>query len=340
MSRMRLVLALAAVALCGAAYHFFENCGGQFDRFFGSLASLAPGTAPADDEEWTADTEPVRPLPPADPAREAIRIATFRLGGFDRRKLADRQVRDALVRLTVQFDLLALQDIRARNQGLLLELLHEVNETGADYDFAVSPHVSRESTEQYSAFLYNRASVEVDPAQVNTVHDPQGRFTRPPLVGAFRVRGPGPRQAFTFTLINAHVDPANRSEQELLGEVYRAVRDDGRGEDDVILLGDLELDEDDYELLDRTLGLSPAIMNTPTTVRGGWLTDNILLNLRATTEFTGRARVFDLMRELDRSLPEVLALSEHLPVWAEFTAREGGQPGASVAAGAAGSLAE
>ena len=44
----------------------------------------------------------------------------------------------------------------------------------------------------------------------NTVHfveDRLGRFRIKPLAGSFRVRGPDPAQAFTFTLINVETDP-------------------------------------------------------------------------------------------------------------------------------------
>lgn len=331
MSRTRLVLAVGVVVLCAAAYHFFNRCGGRIDRFWDSLSSLVPPSRNSDEADLAADAEPARPLPPADPGRQVVRIATFKLGALDQRKLADRQVCDLLVRTVTQFDLLALQDVRARNQGLLLELVRCVNETGADYDFAVSPLVGRDSMEQYSAFLYNRASIETDPAMVATIQDPQGRFTRPPLTGAFRVRGPGERQAFTFTVISAQIDPTRGTEQDLLADVFRAVRDDGRDEDDVILLGNLLLNEDRYERLDRTLGLVPVLVGAPTTVRGGLLADNILINLRATTEYTGRAQVFDLMREFDRSLQDVQALSDNLPVWAEFHVREGGETGGALA---------
>ncbi len=65
----------------------------------------------------------------------------------------------------------------------------------------------------------------------------------------------------------------------------------------------------------------------PTTVRGTQLLDNILLDRRATCEFTGRVEVVDMMREFELTMPEAREVSEHLPVWAEFSAYEGGQAG-------------
>lgn len=39
-------------------------------------------------------------------------------------------------------------------------------------------------------------------------------------------------------------------------------------------------------------------------------------------EHTGTWGVFDLMAEFGLSMDEALEVSDHLPVWAEFTARE------------------
>ena len=73
--------------------------------------------------------------------------------------------------------------------------------------------------------------------------------------------------------------------------------------------------------------LTAAVTAAPTTTRGTRVADNILFDRRATVEFTGRSGVYDLMRECDLSMPAALEVSEHLPVWAEFSVYEGGQPG-------------
>ena len=170
--------------------------------------------------------------------------------------------------------------------------------------------------------------MEIDRGTVHLVGDPAGRFRHKPLVAAFRARGPAEAEAFTFTLIDVQVDPARAAaELDLLAAVYRAVRDDGRNEDDIILLGDLEADPEHLGQLGRVPDLVAAVSNIPTTTRGGRLADNILFDRLATVEFTGRAGVFDLMRECDVSLAAALEISEHLPVWAEFSVYEGGQPG-------------
>jgi hypothetical protein len=144
----------------------------------------------------------------------------------------------------------------------------------------------------------------------------------------FRVRGPPPNEAFTFWVVDVAVD-ANRAVEELdlLGDVFRAVRDSGRGEDDVIMLGDLETDPEHMGRLALVPGIAVAITGTPTTTRGTRLADNILFDRRATVEYTGRSGVHDMIRELDLTPQAALEISEHMPVWAEFSSYENGQPG-------------
>ena len=48
---------------------------------------------------------------------------------------------------------------------------------------------------------------------------------------------------------------------------------------------------------------------------------------RATVEFTGRAGVFDFVREFNLTEQQALEVSDHFPIWAEFSSYEGGQPG-------------
>ena len=67
-----------------------------------------------------------------------------------------------------------------------------------------------------------------------------------------------------------------------------------------------------------------AIDDLATTVSGESMLDNILIPTRSTDEFTGRAGVIDFLRQLNLSYDQAMQVSSHLPVWAEFSAYEGG----------------
>lgn len=267
-------------------------------------------------------------LPPAAPVRPAIRIASFNLDGLDEVKLANPQVCDALVRVLPRFDVVALQRVRSKNRGVLVRLIEQINATGRFYDFATCPTLDRDPVETYNAMLFDLTTVEVDRSTVHSVEDPSGRFLIKPLLASFRVRGPPENEAFTFTLINVEVDPNRVAEDlDVLGDVFRAVRDAGRNEDDVILLGNIETDGDHLGRLAQVPNMAAAINGMPSTTRGTRLADNILFDRRATIEYTGRSGVLDLIRELDISPQAALEVSEHMPVWAEFSSYEGGQSG-------------
>ena len=280
-----------------------------------------------------------QPTPISPMSRPTIRIATFQLGRLDEAKLANRNTADVLTHFIAQLDLIAVQGVRGRNRGALVRLVDRVNAvTGRKYISVTCPTQQRDGLKHYSAFIFDSVRLDVDLRTVRFIEDTLDRFRIKPLAGSFRVRGPDPAEAFTFTLVNVEVD-GERIEEELnlLAEAYRAVMKDGRGEDDIILLGDLKSDDQNLGGLGGLLGVSPLLSkryDAFTTIRGAQLLDNILLDRRATTEFTGMVEVVDMMRKFEITMATALEVSEHLPVWAEFSAYEGGQPGVA-AAGAA-----
>ena len=216
------------------------------------------------------------------PARRTIRIASANLA-LDAAKMAKPQVAGRVVQIVRQFDLIALQDVQARDQSLLTQLLEQVNAQGRRYNFATALHVGRDPVERYNAFVFDEETIQIDRSTVGSVENRRGLFRHPPLVAAFRCQGPAADEAFTFTLINARVINARvtadrASELELLASVYRSVRDDGRNEDDVILLGDLETDEEHLGPLERLPNVTCAISGLPTMTRGTRLVHNILLD--------------------------------------------------------------
>jgi hypothetical protein len=274
------------------------------------------------------DAQPEGPAdqPPAAPLRPSIRIATFDIDGLDDNRLANPKVAGALVQILSRFDVVALQNIHSSNRGVLMRLKDHINATGRSFDFVTSPTLEREPTEVYNAMLFDATVVEVDGGSVHAVEAPQGTFHVRPLVAEFRVRAPPAQEAFSFTLVNVLVEP-RRGPQDLdaLAQVFRAERDSGRGEDDIIMLGNFESDPEHLGRLGNVPGITAAVTGLASTTRGTRLADNILFDRRATVEYTGRSGVLDMVRELDLSPDEAIGVSQHLPVWAEFSSYEGGQ---------------
>lgn len=306
---------LVAVIASWLGYSKFSS--GIFERL--GLGSIDPNQV----EQAAA-----LPLPPIARQGDTLRIASFNIQVFGEHKLDKPEIAGILAEIIRHFDVVAVQEVRAKTQDLLPRFVSMVNAAGAHYDYVIGPRLGRSDSKEQYAFIYNAASLECDREAVYTVNDPDDLLHREPLVAGFRVRGPPDSEAFTFTLIDIHTDPDEvAKELSVLDDVIRAVARDGRGEDDIILLGDLNADDHHFGELGQMPYLRWAISGRATNTRGNKLYDNILFDSRATTEYLGQGGVVDLMREFNLSMQQALAVSDHLPIWAEFSLREGGRPG-------------
>lgn len=269
-----------------------------------------------------------RPATAAQPAArqqgETVSVASFNVQVFGVSKLGKPDVMEILVDAVRRFDVVAIQELRAKDQSIVPQFVEMINATGVQYDYVVGPRLGRTSSKEQYVYVYDTATIELDESSVYTVADPNDQLHRPPLVASFRVRGPPTEQAFTFTLVNIHTDPDETdTELDALADVFVSVQNNGSGEDDVILLGDLNVDEYGLGRLGRLPNVAYAISGVTTNTRGNKLYDNIIFDAGNTTEFTGQWGVLDLMAEYDLSLEEALQVSDHLPVWATFSIVEG-----------------
>ncbi len=257
--------------------------------------------------------------------QETIRIASFNIQAFGPAKAENRAVMEVLARIIREFDIVAIQEVCSARPGVLRSLMDHVNETGRDYSILVGPQVGRTSNKERYVFVFDQARIETDRDAAYTVNDPDDLLHRPPLIGWFRVRGPARDKAFTFTLVNVHTDPDDAEfEMRHLDAAFYAVRDDNRGEDDLIMLGDFNEDDEHLGELATIPNFLAAIAATPTNTRQTQQYDNLVFQLSATSEYAGRSGVFDFMRQYNLTLEQALQVSDHLPVWAEFSMYEGG----------------
>jgi len=308
----KLISRILALALLAGVLSF---SGLDFREFLAELGQPG-GPAPSG---YTGSNAPVWDRHP-----ERIRIASFNIQVFGISKLAKPQVMDVLARVVRNFDVVAIQEIRATDQTVIPQFVELINSTGAKYDFVLGPRLGRTSSKEQYAFLFDTSRIEVARNSVYTVSDPRDLLHREPLVARFRVHGPDPRKAFTFTLVNIHTDPDETDvELDALADVFRSVQRDGSGEDDVILLGDLNVDDRRLGRLGELPGITCAIMGVPTNTRRTACYDNLVFDRRATVEFTGEYGVLDLMGEYGLTEQQALEVSDHLPVWATFHSYEG-----------------
>jgi len=329
----RLSLFLLASMLGGGWFYF----GGKptqlqnpFNQPTGGYNSPVANTS-----NYPAATAPSRAPAPRSPVfagGPTIRIASFNIQVFGDAKAAKPYVMQTLALAIRNFHVVAIQEIRTQDSYFLDNFLRSyVNADGRHYyDYAIGPRLGRSNSKEQYAFIYDTTAVEVNRQSIYTVNDPQDLLHREPLVALFRVRGPPPTEAFTFMLVNIHTDPDETKEElDTLADVYHAVRQSSGGEDDVIILGDLNVDDQHLGRLGQIPGVRPIVTKVFTNTRQNALYDNFVVHQQSTAEFTGRWGVFDVRQLVNPqlTLDQALEVSDHLPIWAEFSAYESAAPG-------------
>lgn len=253
-----------------------------------------------------------------------VRVASFNLDAFGPSKADKPEVMEILARIIRRFDVVALQEVRSNKPEPLVRLLEHVNAEGGRYDMVAGPRVGRTADKEQYAIVFDGATIEIDRSASYTVDDPDDLLHRPPFVAWFRARGAPADRAFTFSLVVIHIDPEDvEGEMRVLDNVFFKVRDDGRGEDDVVMLGSFHADDQHLGDLGRLPGITPAVSETPTNTLQNRQYDNVVFQIPATSEYTGRGGVFDFMREFNLTIDQALVVSDHAPVWAEFSVEEG-----------------
>lgn len=249
----------------------------------------------------------------------SLLISSFNIQVLGVSKMSKPGVVDILADVIRQFDIVAVQEVRAKDDNIIPALVEAVNANGARYSYLIGPRIGRTvSTEQY-AYIFDTDRIEHDPSAVGTVSDPEDLLHREPFAARFRARTNAPDRAFTFWLVNTHTDPDEvPQEVAALADVFEVMQSARADEDDVILLGDLNASPSQLGRLGTIPGIQWAVNGVTTNTRQTKTYDNILFHGQATAEFTGRWGVFDLESTFGISRDDALQVSDHLPVWAEF----------------------
>ena len=256
-----------------------------------------------------------------------IRVASFNLDHFNREKANREDVVAVIAQIIRNFDIVAVQEVTSQEQYVVPGLVDAVNGPTQDYDFVLGPQVGRFESKEQFAYIYDRRRVDIDRYELYSIKDPDDLLHSEPFVAWFRARGVPTDEAFTFSLVNMHTDPTSgetERENSLLRSIFESVRNDRRGEDDVILLGDFQVAT---HVLKETAQLPSAVFvvsESPTDPAHLVQRDNIIFDALATVEFTGRSGVVDFLRKLNLTVDQAREISDHLPVWAEFSVYEGG----------------
>jgi hypothetical protein len=313
----RFLLLALPVAIAFGGWYFHEHY--QIEQGPAGISIKLRGSQPA-------AFQVTRPVHAA--ASDTIRMATVNLDPLGESKLQQPEMVKVLAQMVRRFDLLAVQGIRADSSDVLAEFVSQINGEGQRYDYILGPRVGPPGRQQQFAFLFNTERIDADREAAYVVDDPDDLLTYEPLSAPFCVHKTYGSNTLTWTAINVLVEGASaQRELPALANVFRAVRDDGRKEDDIIMLGDFRADDDHVQAAVAIPYSTCAIAHTTSNVRHTALTENILFDRRATVEFSGHAGVFDFMRQLNLNMAEALEIGEQLPVYAEFYTGEGARRG-------------
>jgi hypothetical protein len=289
---------------------------------FGEL----PTTSPAAPKPVSTAVPPLN-SPSSMNSLPAIRLASFNLYTLGAAQLAKPQVAEALHSILRQFDIIAVQGVQSERDDILPILVERLNQSGRRFDYLIGPRVGQAPQFQQFAFLFDSLRIETDRYQLYTIDDPENLITFEPLVGWFRCKEAKQEESFTFSLINVRINRATAAaEQAFVPNLFHAVANDGRKEDDLIVVGDFSGNPGRIEKLNSD-SVRFAFRDIPTDVSGSSMNDCILFSAKGTTEFTGKAGVYDFLRKHNLSLEQALEISPNLPVWAEFYIVEGAHPG-------------
>jgi endonuclease/exonuclease/phosphatase family metal-dependent hydrolase len=255
---------------------------------------------------------------PGTQLEDTVSIATFNTWIFGQSKLSKPDIMEKMVDIIGRYDVIAIQEIRSKEQNVMPTLVDMLNRSGKQYDYVISKRMGRSSQKEQYAFVYNTRNISYINDSAFIIDDAADKLHREPFVASFKVNN----GSFDFTLINIHTDPdIVKQEMNVLDDVYRAVQESDSEENDVILLGDLNTPGRRLYELGRIPGIYAIIADkkTMTNTRNNEQFDNIVFDGNTETEFTGQYEVFSYENEYGMTIKEALRISDHRPVSAKFT---------------------
>ena len=204
---------------------------------------VEPETEPEDEEEVVG-----REIPQLNRS-EVARIATFNIKVFGKTKMGKPDVVTQLVDTVLQYDLVAIQEIKDIDETVPYNFLAELNNASGDFwNMSLSVRSGTQADDQSSqeqyAYYYNH-SVFREIGEGELYNDSANDyFQREPYRAQFELlNASGNSSGFDFTLFTIHTKPASAlAEIDALHEVIQSYQENDTTETDVILLGDLNAD--------------------------------------------------------------------------------------------------
>jgi endonuclease/exonuclease/phosphatase family metal-dependent hydrolase len=251
-----------------------------------------------------------------------LKIGAFNIQVFGKSKAGKPEVMDVLADIIRTYDIVAIQEIRDKDQTALPKLVNLVNSDGSQYVYIVGPRLGRTASKEQYAYIYNNRTVNLNGTPW-TYPEPNGTdpLHREPYVAYFRAEN----GSFDVILITIHVDPDEATEEiNALDAVVNCTQGNYPNEDDIIIMGDLNadcryFDEDSKcSICDNNYYWCIGNNIDTTTKATNCTYDRLIITKEAVSDYTGNSGVFryDLVYNLTEE--ETQAVSDHYPIYAEF----------------------
>ncbi len=250
---------------------------------------------------------------------QVISIASFNIQVFGQSKIKKPEVMDIIAKIIKKYDVVAIQEIRSKEQNVIPALLNLVNDEDTKYDYVISERLGRTSSKEQYAFVYNPKTVTLIPDSTYVVDDPDDVFEREPFVSYFKSGN------FDFKIVNNHIKPGDVSNElkhlaVVINDIY-----DSSAEKDIIVVGDMNADgsyfnEDNLVvILPLWVQLIGNDKDTTVAVSDNTYDRMMTCDTTSSVEYTGTSGVFRWDNEYGiTDIGFVKKVSDHYPVYAEF----------------------
>ena len=180
---------------------------------------------------------------------EVARIATFNIKVFGKTKMGKPDVVNQLVDTVLQYDMVAVQEVKDIDQTVPYDFLNEINNVSENtWNMSLSPRSGTQDDDQSSqeqyVYYYN-TTVFREVSQGQLYNDSIGDyFQREPYIASFELLNEsGNSSGFDFTLFTVHTKPALALEEiNSLHDVVESYRENNSAETDLVILGDFNAD--------------------------------------------------------------------------------------------------
>jgi endonuclease/exonuclease/phosphatase family metal-dependent hydrolase len=258
------------------------------------------------------------------PTSNKIEIASWNLQIFGDSKTENRAAMEVITRTIRQYDIVAIQEIRDDDQSSIPILMNRINSIqGPSYQYIIGPREGRSDSKEQYLFIYNNQTIIA--GQARLFPDTKDFFEREPYSVKFNARGGN----FDFVLSNIHVKPEAAFDE--INDLDHPMEDAKSyfGENDVIVLGDLNMDCSYFkdgtqtEMNNQAYKFIVEDWEDTTARSSSCAYDRFIIYKDATgSDYTGRYGIYDFTAGLSEELAK--DVSDHKPIWAEFYTNKDG----------------